>query len=784
MTDDQSPPDDPQLIVVYEVEGEQEDAAQAGTVNPLADEARKRLGKVLRDIMETALRKHELWREVEASINRMIAGDPAADATKIRANIIADLKKDGVDLTAPHKAIRITTGSGKSDLSRQAIAVHYIPKAKSKKLPHRVLIAVPTHKLADEARVMMPAGITVAIWQGRDAIKLGTTDEKMCLNPEAVKAAIEIGAAVEETACRKARRGEDPILCPFYNKCAYQAQKAAAREADVLFCAHEILFKAPTVISDGSFGLVIVDESFWQDGISGVAAKSRLVIDSLAHELKDAPVRDKAGNRLDLDTEALLAKIELLQSALEQMPDGYVQRQPLLDAGLETATAYEHGSCAQAAKMEWARANIHSGLLPNSTDEARKEAVQKYGFLKRIPKRWAMWKALEDLINSTDDATGRLILETDKSSPDGEQRYIRVLQRKDIIDAFKALPLIHLDATMPFGLVKHFLPDLDLILDLKVKAPHMTITQVVGMPVGKSSLQPLKANKRKPEEEARVCRKRQRLVDAVRHLVRGRRGLVITYQSIEQEFAGIEGVDTAHFGAIEGIDRWGDVDVLVMIGRPLPKTRDIQNMAAAVTGKPVIAGDLTAQECSILKGPLTGRIVKRRIYNNPEADMIRQAVTEAAIEQAIGRVRGINRMAANPVEVFLVLDDIVLEGLPVDEVIDITDIEPDAIDHMLARGWEPQMPTDAAKICPDLFPNREAAKKAYQRDRLRTGQGSRGPRLGTWPTKGILFRPCPQPPCVDLCYQPAGRGQLPRFCMVDLVKVPDPAPCWRLPWAS
>ena len=187
-----------------------------------------------------------------------------------------------------------------------------------------------------------------------------------------------------------------------------------------------------------------------------------------------------------------------------------------------------------------------------------------------------------------------------------------------------------------------------------------------------------------------------------------------------------------------------------MIGRPLPKTRDIQNMAAAVTGKPVNAGELTAQKCSILKGPLTGRIVKRRIYNNPEADMIRQAVTEAAIEQAIGRVRGINRTAANPVEVFLVLDDIVLEGLPVDEVIDIADIEPGAIDHMLARGWEPQMPTDAAKICPDLFPNREAAKKAYQRDRLRTGQGSRGPRLGTWPAKDNLYRPCPQPPCVAL----------------------------------
>ena len=143
--------------------------------------------------------------------------------------------------------------------------------------------------------------------------------------------------------------------------------------------------------------------------------------------------------------------------------------------------------------------------------------------------------------------------------------------------------------------------------------------------------------------------------------------------------------------------------------------------------------------------------------------MIRQAVTEAGVEQAIGRVRGVNRTAANPVEVFLVLHDVVLEGLSVDEVIDIADIEPDAIDEMLAMGWEPQMPGDAAKLCPGLFPSREAAKKAYQRDRLRSGQGSRGPRLGTWPQIYFYLRDCPHPPRVALHFQPSGRGQLPRF---------------------
>ena len=36
------------------------------------------------------------------------------------------------------------------------------------------------------------------------------------------------------------------------------------------------------------------------------------------------------------------------------------------------------------------------------------------------------------------------------------------------------------------------------------------------------------------------------------------------------------------------------------------------------------------QECKVLSGPLAGRTIKRRIYSNPEADAIRQAITAAA----------------------------------------------------------------------------------------------------------------------------------------------------------
>ena len=266
-------------------------------------------------------------------------------------------------------------------------------------------------------------------------------------------------------------------------------------------------------------------------------------------------------------------------------------------------------------------------MQPGASEEEWKEAVKQFGFIGQLPARAAMWRALEDLIAGSDavsDATGRLILET-STTETGTVRWLRVQGHKDIVETLAGLPLIHSDATLPLDLVRNYLPNLKLACDLDIEAPHMRVTQVVGTPVGKSALVPKPPGERKgkqrgawtetgEEAEERVARKRQRLVDACRHLAQGRRGLVITYKDIEKDFEGIEGVEVAHFGAIEGIDRWRDVDVVVIIGRPLPRPDDIERMAAAITGQPVIAGPMVQQHVTILAGRLAGQIFKRRIY--------------------------------------------------------------------------------------------------------------------------------------------------------------------------
>ena len=291
--------------------------------------------------------------------------------------------------------------------------------------------------------------------------------------------------------------------------------------------------------------------------------------------------------------------IEQLQRALARMDDGYVTRAPLIEAGLRPETADEPGSCKTASDLEWRR-KVDPKLKPNSSDQFREKVVAKFGFMRRIPKRSYMWRALGELIESGDEASGRLRIEMVKTE-DGEQRALRLLRRKPIAEKLYDLPIIHADATLQLELAQQYLPKLDLVLDLNVRAPHMRVVQVVGMPVGKSSLEPKPPGKRRgkqrgawtetPEEaEARVARKREALVNACRQLMMGRNGLIITYKDIEEDFAGIENVEVAHFGAVEGIDRWGNVDVAVIIGRPMPSRDAVENLAAAITREPVIAG--------------------------------------------------------------------------------------------------------------------------------------------------------------------------------------------------
>ncbi len=681
-----------------------------------------------------------------------------------------------------HAAICVPPGLGKSELARQA-AAEFIIKAKAKGIPHRVLFMVPTHRLGEEARQRVPQGVRTALWQSRKA-KDVTTGEPLCLNLAAVEAAEAIGADVERTACRKGRRGFEPIKCPFYDVCRYQAQKKSAKKADVTFLAHEYLFAPPKELRK-NLGLVFVDEGFWQSGLW----HSRIAVDGLDAELQTFPVRDRGEQKNVDDTGHLADLIARLQLALNATPDGeYVTKKALLAAGLLAGDQYEDGSGTRAAKYEWRR-KVEVDVTPESSEEVRKAVAQQYRFLGQLPRRAAMWRYVEEALSAVTDATGRLRTEM-KTTKEGSVLYLRLNGRREIHREVSELPVVLLDATLNLEIVRWYFPNVELTLDLKVQAPNQHVTQVLGLPVGKSSLLGLEPGKRSPDEEARVGRKRDRLLSVVRKISAGRRSVLITYKELEPAFQNAgRNVELAHFNAVEGIDRWREVECLITVGRPLPAPKVIEDIAAALTGKPVVlpihpARRPGGQPQSMVLQDRTVRLengaeytLSCRVFDGPEAELIRQAVTEAALVQSIGRARGVNRSAANKVEVWMILHDTIVP-VAIRSVAEFRNLEPNKIDLMIERGLVPAWSADAAKLYPDLWSTAQAARKAYSRDGLdvmrnrrrsvtepdkESGPGTK-PRSVTSPLIYITVRACHTP---LVRYQPKGRGQKPRIAQVD-----------------
>ena len=170
----------------------------------------------------------------------------------------------------------------------------------------------------------------------------------------------------------------------------------------------------------------------------------------------------------------------------------------------------------------------------------------------------------------------------------------------------------------------------------------------------------------------------------------------------------------------------------------MPKAQAIAWMAAAVTGRPVVA---TSKKC---EREVCGTTIKCWTYLDPDAERVRAAIVEAAIEQARGRTRSVNRTAANPVVVYLILHDVVVPGMPVDEVVEFKALEPGAVDEMLSRWLVPQWPSDAAKLYPDLFTSKAAAKMAYHRAGLTVREHPGGVQFVTFPYKYTFIMGCYQ----------------------------------------
>ena len=296
--------------------------------------------------------------------------------------------------------------------------------------------------------------------------------------------------------------------------------------------------------------------------------------------------------------------------------------------------------------------------------------------------------------------------------------------RDEVHESWTA-PAWIIDATLSPEIVPAFFPSAEFATRIAAPMRHTRVRQIVDramtadmlIPVGDPDQHP------NPTRHANVERVR-RFIEVRAAQVHPGRVLVVCQQGLEgalREHPLPEAVDIAHFNAITGSNAWEEVAVVIVIGRTEPSVRDVERIAGVLFGADV--EEVEADGEGHVRYPRTRRGIRMRDgrgivvdgprHPDPRVEAVRWSICEGQLIQAIGRGRGVNRTAANPLEIDILTN--VCLPIEVDVVTTWNDIQPDAIDVMCAVGAVPLGYRDMAEAYPDLFPSRDAAKMAIRR---------------------------------------------------------------------
>lgn len=593
---------------------------------------------------------------------------------------------------APRVGIRATVGLGKSAASREHLLALQA-RLRSAKLPHRILVFVQSLALADEAALGWQAvGVKVAVHRGYEA-KMPGHGLTMCRDLDMVRLALASGLSVFPNACMRLGGAR----CHNFENCNKQANLRDIESADIVLAAYDSLFTGLSVDAE-KFAVVVIDEGCWERATRQVQIG---IAEITAIDAVDEPRMNDPDAEARAWTELFRLR-NLVVEAFKSNGPGVVSKRSVVAAGLTAA------DCALGAALE-IQLRVDPGLRPGLPQAARRQATERSRDANRSVRREALFQAMARLMHGDDDHDGRIRIFSAEHWADTASILVTGLHK--VVDDLSHLPVLHLDATLRPELSATVLPGLAMT-NITAEAPHMTVTAVCGS-FGKSTLvEDTKAS------AAENQRRQNRLMDCVNYVrwqaarIATGRVLVVTYQAIEAAFASIPGVETGHFKAIAGLDIYKDVALLIVIGRPLPCDDDIAQMTSTHLGHVPVGGYRQVRKGLLLRDG-SRRAISVIEHEDPKAELLRSAVCDDEIIQAIGRGRGVNRSAADPLEVHVLAD----VALPVeyDRVVSWDSCVPDVFQQMLLAGVAVDSPTDAAALHPSLFQNPEAAKKAFQR---------------------------------------------------------------------
>ena len=711
-----------------------------------ADEARAMVEAVIGASIDGAVRYWEAMRDFARDALLLEQGFPLDPPVTSKTDL-----RGHWEPIPEVTALRSDTGVGKSSIFRQLA-----PKLLAAAPGRKIVVAVPRVDLAREAaREARTLGLRAMAFAGRDRVVEGADPddpkpETMCVDPDALKDAVDATVGIQKSICLRKVEGVE-LKCASVGICQYQLQRIVAENSDIIFLAHEYLFhEKPEFINELS--MLVIDESFYDVGISRGASltlaslkKDRLIW----HSNKD--LRGKVDFNRSANHSAYQS---MLVQALEGNGNGYLQRASLKGAGITADIAHDAKALAWAL---WEDPGIYPGM---DAADRRKRAATVYDTNKFAVKLAAVWNCIIQMYAAGYPASGHLVFGVvDSDKDDGDIIGLSIKYRKDIHPGWKS-PTLILDATLRPELVLPYFPWIKLVDTPAVSMPHATVALIEGAPTTEH-----KAIAGKSAREKDKVTARNHQIDLHRFLrlrSAGRRKvLMVAQQALEAKLLALglpSRFDSAHHNAVAGLDCWKSVDQLYVLGRTAPGPQGVEMVTAALTGYPVA---LTAD--GKWYGRVTGAITIRdgrehRMdidqHSHPVAEAVRWVITEGQLVQVIGRARGVNRTAENPVEI-LIMSDVVLPVI-VDRIESWKAPEREA-EMILCGAWL-ENSSDMAAAYPDVWATADAAKK----DRQRTGTNAYSD-ISLKAFVPVLVR-----------YQPVGVGQKPRDARFDPEQVANP----------
>jgi hypothetical protein len=590
----------------------------------------------------------------------------------------------------------------------------------------RAVLAVPTHKLANEAdERAQKAGLSAGVFRGRLYQDPDTEEHVMCNRADDVQLCIDAGLPVASSMCKS--RGFE---CKFRHSCGYFAQMNTLEDCGVVVVPHASMFHEKPPIN--SRGLLIIDEQFAFDG---VRQRRSLKVSELRKNNDKVYVKNSHGKRV-VDK----ARTKKLHHYREAAAKGVIKNASGNLSG-RSMMSLNAADVAEAIKLEF-QTVVHFPVYPGMSRKRLIKALASAVAIKKMRLRVDFWKALLTLVSSDwEQKSGWLIRDT---NDDGDV-VVDVGGRATIKDGWFDGLAICLDATSARELVQLYFPKHEVIAPPAIEAvqANVTVLQTTDKAFSASMCIPtdgLEAD----ELQRRENRAREvyrfillRASEFRNHGADGIDVLVICQQALEKHLIELglpDNVEIAHFNATRGIDRWGGVRCLITIGRTLPSPSDVEVLAENLSGWVVdkVSGKqwYPRQSAGLDVGGI-GLTVQSEQHPDEMVEAVRWQICEAELIQVAGRGRGVNRLPNNPLQLDL-LSNVCLP-MTVDQPVRWDDNAPGRIEEMVGLGLLPDGPAAAALIYPELWPTVKTAKMAANSSR------AKGPKEQLNGLKSLLY---------------------------------------------